>query len=98
MQLAKSRLEAKVNPEIYQLLKQAAAITGRTLTDFVITVAYEEAKRTISEHQTLLLSLRDQQLLIDHLTRPFTPNASMQEALDVHEQYLKRKEHSYDKR
>ncbi len=41
----KARLEAKVNIDIYELLKQAAAITGRTLTDFVVSVAYEEAKK-----------------------------------------------------
>lgn len=44
-QVTKARLEAKVNIDIYELLKQAAAITGRTLTDFVVSVAYEEAKR-----------------------------------------------------
>lgn len=39
-QVTKARLEAKVNLDIYELLKQAAAITGRTLTDFVVSVAY----------------------------------------------------------
>lgn len=91
MQAAKARLEAKVNPEIYQLLKQAAAVRGRTLTDFVISVAFEEAKRTLSEHRTIQLSLRDQELLVEHLNASFEPNASMKEAFDLHEQFMQRK-------
>ena len=84
----KSRLEAKVNPDIYQLLKQAALISGRTLTDFVISVAYEEAKKTIAEHQVLYLSLKEQKLLIENLSKSHTPNESMQEALNMHRLFL----------
>lgn len=87
-QVAKARLEAKVNLDIYELLKQAASITGRTLTDFVVSVAYQEAKKTISEHQMLQLSLKDQALLIEKLGEPFKPNQSMENAFDVYEQYL----------
>lgn len=87
-QITKARLEAKVNLDIYQLLKQAAAISGRTLTDFVVDVAYKEAKKTISEHQVLRLTLEDQALLIESLSEPFKPNASMQNALDVYEEFL----------
>lgn len=87
-QVAKARLEARVNLDIYELLKQAAAITGRTLTDFIVSVAYEEAKKTISEHQVLRLSLNDQALLIQSLDKPFEPNQSMKNALDVYEEYL----------
>lgn len=88
MSVAKARLEAKVNLDIYQLLKQAAAMSGRTLTDFVVSVAYEEAKKTISEHQMLCLSLRDQELLIDSLSKPFEPNHSMKEAFSAYNQYF----------
>ncbi|MGX2975511.1 type II toxin-antitoxin system TacA family antitoxin [Ursidibacter arcticus] len=84
----KARLEAKVNVEIYELLKQAATISGRTLTDFVVSVAYEEAKKTISEHQVLRLTLNDQAELIESLSKPFEPNQSMKNALDIYEEYL----------
>lgn len=86
--VTKARLEAKVNLDIYQILKQAAAISGRTLTDFVVSVAYEEAKKTISEHQVLRLTQNDQALLIENLSKPFEPNQSMRNALDLYEDYL----------
>lgn len=88
LQITKARLEAKVNLDIYQILKKAAAISGRTLTDFVVSVAYEEAKKTISEHQVLYLTLNDQALLIEHLSKPFEPNQSMKNTLDLYEKYL----------
>lgn len=88
MRVEKARLEAKVNQDIYELLKQAAAITGRTLTDFIVTVAYEEAKKTISEYQILHLTLNDQASLIENLTKPFEPNQSMKNAFDTYEEYL----------
>lgn len=87
-QVAKARLEAKVNLDIYELLKQAAAISGRTLTDFVVSVAYKEAKKTISEHQILHLTLNDQALLLDHLSNSMELNSSMKEAFDTYEKYL----------
>lgn len=87
-QVAKARLEAKVNVEIYQLLKQAASITGRTLTDFVVSVAYEEAKKTISEHQVLRLAVNDQALLIDRLNQPLEPNQAMKNTLELYDEYL----------
>lgn len=93
----KARLEAKVNLDIYELLKQAATISGRTLTDFVVSVAYEEAKKTISEHQMLRLTLNDQALLMESLSKPFEPNKSMQNAFDVYEEYLAIKGQNNDK-
>lgn len=98
MRVAKARLEAKVNFDIYQLLKQAAAISGRTLTDFVVSVAYEEAKKTISEHQVLHLTLRDQALLMESLSNPPEPNQSMQNALNLYQEYLSIKRGQNDPR
>jgi len=85
--VAKARLEVKLNKDIYLLLKQAAAVSGRTLTDFVVSIAYEEAKRTISDHQMMTLTLRDQALLAEHLSRPLETNSSMQKAFDTYKQY-----------
>lgn len=85
---AKARLEAKVNLDIYKIIKHAAAISGRTLTDFVVSVAYEEAKKTISEHQVLSLTLSDQTLLINSLNEPFEPNYAMKNALNLYQEYL----------
>jgi uncharacterized protein (DUF1778 family) len=42
-----ARLEARLPNEVHALLKRAAEIEGRTLTDFVVSVVPEAACRTI---------------------------------------------------
>ncbi|MDA3978270.1 MULTISPECIES: DUF1778 domain-containing protein [Gallibacterium] len=88
----KARLEAKVNVELYELFKQAAAITGRSLTDFVVDVVYQASVKTISQHQSLMLSIQDQKLLVDALNADTDFNASMQEAMDMHNAFLSQKQ------
>lgn len=41
------------------ILKNAAEISGRTLTDFVVSSAYEAAVRIINEYQQLHLTVTD---------------------------------------
>lgn len=38
-----ARLEARITPEVHALLKRAAELQGRTLTDFVVSAAQEAA-------------------------------------------------------
>jgi uncharacterized protein (DUF1778 family) len=42
-----ARFEARLPNDVYALLKRAAEIEGRTLTDFVVSAAREAACRTI---------------------------------------------------
>lgn len=81
-----TRLEARVQPEIYEILKYAAEVTGRTLTDFVISSAYAEAKKAISEHTNLTLSIQDQQKVVEALSNPAEPTPAMQQAMEKHRQ------------
>lgn len=39
------------------VLKRAAEIEGRTLTDFVVAAAHEAAKRTIEDNEVIRLSV-----------------------------------------
>ena len=43
-----ARIEARFTPEALRILKRAAEIEGRTLSDFVATAAQEAARRTVS--------------------------------------------------
>ncbi len=44
-----ARLEARLPVGVYALLKRAAEIEGRTLTDFVVCAAREAASKTVRE-------------------------------------------------
>ena len=65
-----ARLEARLSSETLALLKRAAQLQGRSLTDFVVTAASEAAVRLISEHQLIQLSLEDQRRFAEALLNP----------------------------
>lgn len=68
------RLEARISMDKKILLKQAAELSGRTLTDFVVNSACEAAVRVIQEYQQLHLTAVDRDVFIQALLNP--PDAS----------------------
>jgi uncharacterized protein (DUF1778 family) len=82
MATAKSmaRLEARVSPETKALLQKAAALEGRTLTDFIVASVQAEARRVIQQHQTLQLGLEDSAAFVDALLNPPKPNDALKAA------------------
>jgi len=50
------RLEARVTPELKELLIDAATLRGVTLSDFIINSARDVAVQTIEEHQLVRLT------------------------------------------
>jgi uncharacterized protein (DUF1778 family) len=64
------RLEARVTAEQKSLIERAAALQGRTVTDFVLTSVQDAARRAIEEHQQLALSVRDSEAFVDALLNP----------------------------
>jgi uncharacterized protein (DUF1778 family) len=64
------RLEARVTAEQKSLIERAAALQGRSLTDFVLTSVQDAARRAIEEHSQLALSVRDSEAFVDALLSP----------------------------
>jgi uncharacterized protein (DUF1778 family) len=75
-----ARLEARVTDEQKALLQHAADLTGRSLTEFVVSSAQEVAARTVREHEVLTLSGRDRQVFVDALLRPSPPSKRLRQA------------------
>ena len=55
-----ARLEARLPEEVHALLKRAAELQGRSLTDFVVASAHEAALRTLESDAVVRLSAADQ--------------------------------------
>ncbi len=72
-----ARLEARLPAGIYALLKRAAEIEGRTVSDFVVSAARQAASRTIEETEVLRLSVEDQRLFAEAILNPPAPNAAL---------------------
>jgi uncharacterized protein (DUF1778 family) len=79
-----SRLEARLPAKVHALLKRAAEIQGRTLTDFVVTAAQEAARRTIEETELVRLSVADQERFAAALITPPKPGSALRRAAKRH--------------
>ena len=75
-----ARLEARLPADIHALLKRAAEIEGRTLTDFVVTAAREAACRTIEETDIIRLSVEDQRQIAEAILNPPDPAPALRRA------------------
>ncbi|MDS4030949.1 MAG: DUF1778 domain-containing protein [Candidatus Contendobacter sp.] len=75
-----ARLEARISPELHALLKRAAELQGRTLTDFVVTAVQEAAQQAIEQAEVIRLSLADQECFARALLSPPPPNPALERA------------------
>ena len=75
------RLGTRVTAEQKTLIEHAAALQGRTVTDFVLTSVQDAARRTIEEHQQLELSVRDSQAFFDALLNPKPVNDRLRDTV-----------------
>ena len=75
-----ARLEARLTDEQKALLQHAADLTGRSLTEFVVSSAQEVAARTVREHEVLTLSGRDRLIFVEALLKPAPPSKRLRQA------------------
>lgn len=75
-----ARLEARVSTELYALLRRAAELQGRTVTDFVVAAVQDAAQRVVEEADVVQLSLADQQTFAQALLEPAAPSDALRRA------------------
>src|ERR1700720_3767881 len=75
------RLEARVTAAQKTLIERAAALQGRTVTDFVLASVQDAARRAITEHQQIELSVRDSQAFVDALLNPKPVNERLRDTV-----------------
>ena len=75
-----ARLEARITPDLHALLKRAAEIQGRTMTDFVVAAVQDAARRAIEEAEVVRLSLADQECFAQALLAPPSPAPALERA------------------
>lgn len=85
-----ARLEARLPADVHALLKRAAEIEGRTLTDFVVAAASAAARRTIEDAELIRLSTEDQQRFADAIINPPSLAPAMERAVNHHRRLIVR--------
>jgi uncharacterized protein (DUF1778 family) len=75
------RVEARVTLEQKKLFERAAALEGRSLTDFLLSSAQAAAADTISRHELMKLTSSDQEVFVAALLNPPAPNRALRTAV-----------------
>ena len=79
------RIDARVPLHIKEMLAQAAALEGRSQTDFLIAAVASAARKVIGEHAIIRLCLEDQQILAAALAdETRSPSARLQRTARDH--------------
>ena len=68
--ISSARLEARISTDLYAMLKRAAEIEGRTVTDFVVSAVQDAARTTIEKAEVIRLSMADQECFAQKLLSP----------------------------
>lgn len=74
------RLELRVTPTAKEAIQQASALSGLTPGD----LAYDAARRILSEHGGMRLSLADARAFYDAMENPPEPSPQLIDALKRH--------------
>ncbi len=83
-----SRLEARISSDTHSLLKRAAEIEGRTVTDFVVAAAREAALQTIERNEVVRLSREASERFVEMLNNPPPVADAMRRAKERHERLV----------
>jgi uncharacterized protein (DUF1778 family) len=76
------RLEARVTHEQKEVLQQAAALEGTSLTDFIVRSAQRAAEQAIRDHSLLVLTSRESKSFVEALLDAPAPNAALRSAAE----------------
>ena len=78
------RFAMRLTPLVKKQLEHAAAIEGRSVTDFVVAAALDAARSTIERTHIIRLTLRDSERFLAALANPPEPNEALREAAALH--------------
>lgn len=82
---ATERLEVRMPAPIKALVVRAAALEGRTLTDFVIATLQKNAAEVVQEHEVLRLSVENSEAFAAAMLGAPEPKRNLRQALARHQ-------------
>jgi len=89
--ISTARLEARISIDLHTMLKRAAEIQGRTMTDFVVAAVQDAAQRAIEQSEVIRLSLADQECFTRALLSPPPESPALKRAFASRHKLLRTK-------
>jgi len=78
--ISTARLVARISTDLHSMLKRAAELQGRTMTDFVVSAVQDAAQRAIEQTEVIRLSLSNQECFAQALLSPPKPPPALERA------------------
>jgi uncharacterized protein (DUF1778 family) len=72
-----ARLGLRATPEQETVLRRAAEVTHKSLTDFILDAAYQAAEQTLLDQRVFMVSGSQYQALLEMLNRPESNNPGL---------------------
>ncbi len=72
-----ARLGLRATPEQETVLRRAAEVAHKSLTDFVLDAAYRAAEQTLLDQRLFMVSGSQYQALLDMMDRPESENPGL---------------------
>ncbi|MCU4359613.1 DUF1778 domain-containing protein [Acinetobacter ursingii] len=88
MSTAIERINLRATREAKQVIEQAAALTGTTLSAFMLQHAYEKALNLIEQQQRITLNAADWERLNQALENPAEANEELKALMALGEQLV----------
>lgn len=74
-----SRLGLRATPQQETVLRRAAEITNKSMTEFILDSAYQAAEQTLLDQRLFLVSASQSQALLALLDRPEQDNPGLKD-------------------
>ena len=84
-----ARLEARIAPDALELVRRAAELQGRSVSDFVVTSVQEAARRMIEETTIIRLSAEGQAAFAAALSDPPSPAEGLRKTFAAHKRLIR---------
>jgi uncharacterized protein (DUF1778 family) len=85
-----ARVEARIAPDALAVVRRAAELQGRSISDFLVAAALKDAQRTIEDAQIIRMSVDDQQRFAELLLNPPPLAPAMKRALKARKRLITR--------
>ncbi|MCA9243658.1 MAG: DUF1778 domain-containing protein [Phycisphaerales bacterium] len=83
-----ARLEARLSPTVFKMVRRAARLQGRSVSDFVVTAAARAAERAIRRRTVIELAGDDQERFVEALLNPPPLTEAMRRAAQAHRELI----------
>ena len=83
-----ARVEARIAPDALAVVRRAAELQGRSISDFLVAAALKDAHQTIEDAQIIRLAVDDQHRFADLLMNPPPLVPAMKRALKARKRLI----------